>query len=135
MAIYISLKMRFSLRNPYKNQKCPHFNALVSYKSYQFGKVIISFLKVETLRVTKNHVSLFPKIEPWNYPSSRAKRKKTKVSRLDTNSAEVGKNTAEHGNASTVRAMSLKYPGLKPQQLVTSIYLTWNWKKVRKLLI
>ena len=61
MAIYISLKMRFFLRNPYKNQKCPHFNPLVSCKSYRFGKVITPFLKVETLRVTKNHVSLYPK--------------------------------------------------------------------------
>ena len=60
MTIYISLKMRF-LRNLYKHQKCPHFNPLVSCKSYRFGKVIIPFLKVETLRVTKNHVSLFSK--------------------------------------------------------------------------
>ena len=59
MAISILLKMQFSLRNPYKHQKCSHFKPLVSCKSYQFGKVIIPFLKVETLRVTKNHVSLF----------------------------------------------------------------------------
>ena len=61
MAIHISLKMQFSLRNPYKHQKCPRFNSLVSCKSYRFGKVIIPSLKVETLRVTKNHVSFFPK--------------------------------------------------------------------------
>ena len=61
MDIYISLKMRFSLRNSYKHQKCPHFNLPVSCKSYRFGKVIIPFLKVGTLRVTKDHVSLFPK--------------------------------------------------------------------------
>ena len=61
MAIFISLKMRFSLRNPYKHQTCPHFSLQVSCKSYQFGKVMIPFLKVETLRVTKSHVSFFPK--------------------------------------------------------------------------
>ena len=55
MAIYISFKMRFSLRNPYKHQKCPQFNPLLSCKRYPFNKVIIPFLRVETLRVTKNH--------------------------------------------------------------------------------
>ena len=61
MPVYISLKMRFPLRNPYNHQTCPHFNPLVSCKSYRFGKVIIPFLKIGTLRVTKSHVSLFPK--------------------------------------------------------------------------
>ena len=31
--------------------------------------------------------------------------------------AEIGKHAEDHGNASTVRAMGLKYPGLKLQTI------------------
>ena len=51
-----------------------------------------------------------------------------------TQRVKIGKHAAEQGNASAVRAMGLKYPGLK-QQTVSDVKLACNWKKVRKLLI
>ena len=37
------------------------------------------------------------------------------MSRVDTNSESRDWHAAEYGSASTVRAMCLNYPGLKPQ--------------------
>ena len=45
---------------------------------------------------------------------SKGKRQKYCMS-TPTQRAEIKKHAAEHGNASTVRAMGLKYPGLKRQ--------------------
>ena len=45
---------------------------------------------------------------------NKGKRQKYRVW-TPTQRAEIGKHAAEHGNASTVRAMGLKYPGLRPQ--------------------
>ena len=42
-----------------------------------------------------------------------------------TQRAEIGKHAAEHGNASTVGAMGLKYPGLK-RQTVSDIKLAYH---------
>ena len=52
-----------------------------------------------------------------------------------TQRAEIGKHAAEHGNASAVRAIGLKYPGLK-RQTVTDFKLAYlKLKKVKKLLV
>ena len=49
--------------------------------------------------------------------------------------AEIGKHATEHGNASTVRILNLKYLGLK-RQTVSDFKLAYlKLKKVRKLLI
>ena len=45
-----------------------------------------------------------------------------------TQRVKIGKHAAEHGNASAVRAMGLKYRGLK-QQTVSDVKLASNWKK------
>ena len=37
-----------------------------------------------------------------------------------TQRVKIGKHAAEHGNASAVRAMGLKYPGLKQQTVMSS---------------
>ena len=64
---------------------------------------------------------------------SREKRQNYLLSTPVTR-AEICKHAAEYGNASVVRTMSLKYPGLK-QQTVSDFKLTYSkLKKVRKLL-
>ena len=45
---------------------------------------------------------------------NKEKRQKYRVW-TPTQRAEIGKHAKEHGNTSTVRAMGLKYPGLKRQ--------------------
>ena len=47
---------------------------------------------------------------------SKGKRSKSRVW-TPAQTAEIGKHTADHGNASTVRILGLKYPGLKRQTL------------------
>ena len=39
----------------------PYFDHLIWYKRYRFDQVFILFPKLETLRITKMHVGLFPK--------------------------------------------------------------------------
>ena len=47
---------------------------------------------------------------------NKEKRQKYRVW-TPTQRAEIGKHAAEHGNASTVKVIGLKYPGLKPQRV------------------
>ena len=72
-----------------------------------------------------------------NYEVWKKTKEKRQMYRIwtPTQRAEIGRHTAEHGNASIVRAMSLNYPGLK-RQTVSDFKLAYlKLKKVRKLLI
>ena len=64
---------------------------------------------------------------------SKGKRQKYRVW-TQTQRAEIPKHSAGHGNASVIRAMGLKYPGLNWQTFSDFNLAYLKLKKVRKLL-
>ena len=64
-------------------------------------------------------------IAPFNNTTENKGKRQNYCIWTPTQRAEIGKHAAEHGNASTVGAMGLKYPGLK-RQTVSDIKLAYH---------
>ena len=81
----------------------------------------------ETLATQQNHLSKREneKVihELWSVEENKGERQKYRIW-TPTQRAEIGKHAVLHGNASTVRAIALKYPGLK-QQIVSDFKLAY----------
>ena len=84
----------------------------------------------ETLATEQDNLSLREREkvidELYVVEESMGKRSRYRVW-TPAQTAEIGKHAADHGNASTVRILGLKYPGLKRQTVSWLAYL--NLKK------